>query len=167
MVNPGIILLAVFVFVLFLALAITIAFTVNAELTHTGSTGTTGLEPCSQTVDLDSLIQIPSDQPPCLQQGRNLGLYWIGDLAPFTYNYVVAPYGTQPLEVCRGFCTGFTGSGTGAICTGPVYQGKTAQENFNACMSQLTSTTCLPPVPIAAQGTTLYYALLPTEVCDN
>jgi hypothetical protein len=131
--------------------------------TGTGAAGGAS-EPCSQFVDLDTLPQVP-DSDICIQQGQPTSLYYMP-----SNNFVVAPWGTSAFDVCIGYCSGFTGStgSTGGVCTGPNYNNMTAQENFDACLQQLSTTVCFPPTPIAARGTTLYYAFSPTcGVCDG
>lgn len=129
-----------------------------------GTTGASASEPCSSFINLDNLPQIP-DSDICIQQGQPTSQYYIPSL-----DFVVAPWGTSAFDVCIGFCSGFTGStgSTGGVCTGPQYQGLSAQQNFDNCMKQLSTTACFPPVPIAARGTTLYYAFSPTcGLCDG
>ena len=137
----------------------------NRDASDSGSTGTTGtsLPSCIDITAPSSLIQIPENQPHCFQQGRETNLFYIGDLDP-DFDYVVAPYTTSPLDVCIGFCTAYS-DGT---CQGANFQGRTAQQNFDSCISQLTPTDCVPPLPIAAQGAILYYALSPTSIiCES
>lgn len=166
MVNAGVILLITLAIVLAIAMVILVIWAAVSyiEDAKSGGTGTTGLPPCSTNINLSGLIQIPVNTPRCMQNGKSTSYYYIGQISPQTYDYVVAPWGTQPFDVCIGFCTGYTGG----ICSGPTYNGKSAQDNFNQCMLQLSSTTCTPPLPIAAQGTTVYYAFSPTcNVCDG
>lgn len=138
---------------------------VAASNNNSGASGTTGLPACSQNINIDTLIKIPDVGANCIQQGVPTNLYYIGKLGDQTYDFVVATYGNSPLNVCSGYCQGGVINGQ---CTGPSYAGKSAQENFNICMSQLTSTTCEPPIPLAAKGTDIYYALSPTcRACDN
>lgn len=151
---------------IFLTIAVIVALTwaaISYTYSNNGGTGAT-LPPCSQEANPGSLIDIPGTGADCIQNGVPTSLRYIGDLGSMEYDYVVAPWGTHPLDVCIGFCTGYTGG----VCSGPVVAGKTAQENFDLCMSQLSSTTCTPPLPIAASGTTLYYAFSPTcRICDG
>lgn len=128
--------------------------------TQTGNTGP--LLPCSKTVNKTTLVQIPSNKLPCIQ---NPSTYYIGNLPvpndpTINYDFVVAPYSsTTPFEVCSGFCNSYTGG----TCYGSDYNGKDSNSNFNDCINQLSSTTCTPPVPLAIRGNTLYYALSPTD----
>lgn len=165
-VNPGITALTIIAIILTITLAVLVVWAVVSSITNksTGGTGSNFLPPCSQNVDISSLIQIPSSGYNCIQQGSTGSLYYIGQLGNKQYDYVVAPYGTSPLDVCVGFCTGYTGG----KCSGPPFNGQSAQSNFDNCMKQLSSTTCSPPIPLAAKGTILYYAFSPTcRICDN
>lgn len=151
--------------ILIFAVAALIAWAVSARTTNDskGQTGTT-LLPCSEYVDISTLQQIPSTGADCVQSGATGLLFYIGGLSGGTYDYVVAPWGTLPIDVCVGFCTGLSGT----VCSGPNYKGLSAQTNFNNCMAQLTPTNCLAPLPIAAVGNSLYYAYSPTcNKCDN
>lgn len=167
MVNPGVILLITFAVILTIVAVLLLVWASieYSNNSNNGNTGHTPLFPCSQNINVSSLIQIPiNNSTICSQQGITGTYYYIGNLDSGQYDYVVAKFGTQPLDVCVGFCTGYTGG----ICNGPTYNGKSSQQNFDTCMSQLSSTTCTPPIPIAAQGTLLYYALSPTcNFCDN
>lgn len=164
MVNIGVALLVTLAIILAIVMIILITWAAVSYAQKSGTTGPVVLPPCSSNINLSGLLQIPDNAPRCIQNRQSTSLYYIGQIPPFTYDYVVAPWGTQPFDVCIGFCTGYTGG----VCSGPPYNGKSSQDNFNQCMSQLSSTTCTPPLPIAAQGTTVYYAFSPTcNVCDN
>jgi len=168
MVNPGIILLISLAVILTIAVIITLIWAGISISNHqnqgTGTTGPSTLPSCTQTININTLIQIPETGFNCIQNGVTGSLYYIGNLGTGQYDYVVAPFTLQPLDVCIGFCTGYTGGN----CSGPNYNGQSAQDNFNHCMSQLSSTTCTPPIPIAAKGTTIFYAYSPTcNICDN
>lgn len=167
MANIGIILLILLAIIIFTATLVLLITASVSSSTDQGSSnnGNTNIpQPCNQNVNISNLIQIPTTGFNCIQQGITGSLYYIGKLGQQQYDYVVAPWGTSPLDVCIGFCSSYL-NGT---CTGPIYNGVSAQENFNNCMSQLSSTTCTPPIPIAAQGTILYYAYSPTcNICDN
>jgi hypothetical protein len=77
---------------------------------------------------------------------------------------VVAPWTSSNLDVCASFCSSYA-NGT---CTGSDVGGKSAQDNFDQCMAQLGVTGCVPPMPMAANGPTLYYPLAPgCGLCDN
>ena len=164
MVNVGIMLLISLAVLLTIGIIIVLIWAgVSSSNNSGGKTGAPSLPPCSQNINISSLIQIPTMGFNCTQQGETGPLYYIGQLGNQQYDYVVAPWGTQPLDVCIGFCSTFSDGN----CTGPNYQGVSAQDNFNSCMNQLSSTTCTPPIPIAAQGTILYYPYSPTcNICD-
>lgn len=166
MANPGMILLISFAIIITIAVIALLAWAAveNSNNPGTGGTGT-ALSPCSQNINISELIQIPTNESTnCAQQGATGTFYYIGNLGGGQYDYVVARWGTQPFDVCIDFCRGFSGG----VCTGPDYAGQSAQANFDRCMSELSSTTCSPPIPIAAQGTFLYYAYAPTcSICDN
>lgn len=174
MVNVGVALLVALAVILtigFIALIVYagVSFATDHN-SNTGNTGNTGnnLPPCNQNVNLQSLIQIPDSGFNCVQEGVTGSKYYIGQLGNLQYDYVVAPWTSQPLDVCIGFCTGYTGGTTGGKCSGTNWNGKSAQVNFNNCMSQLSSTTCIPPAPVAARGTILYYPFSPTDrICDK
>jgi hypothetical protein len=166
MVNVGIVLLILLAVTLSIIVVVSL---ISAAIASTkdsggGGTGANFLPPCSQSIDISTLIQIPSPGPNCIQNGSTGSKYYIGKLGNNQYDYVVAPWGTQPFDVCIGFCQTYSNG----VCTGPNYNGKSAQDNFNDCMSQLSTTKCSPPLPIAAQGTILYYAYSPTcNICDG
>lgn len=166
MVNVGIALLILLTILLTVAVvgALIWAAISSNQPPPAGVTGPPPLPPCKQTVALDSLLQIPTTGANCIQRGITGSLFYIGNLGTGSLDYVVAPWGTQPIDVCVGFCSSLTGG----ICSGPNFNGQSAQANFNHCMQQLAGTNCTPPVPIAAQGTILYYAFSPTcHICDN
>lgn len=166
MVNAGVVLLIILVVLLTVGIitALTIAGIESGKSQGTG--GTAGNIPaCSQIVQLDRLQQIPDVGADCVQNGRTGQYFYIGNLGTGAYDYVVATFGTQPLDVCVNFCIG---GSSGGVCSGPNYNGQSAQANFNRCMQQLSSDICSPPLPIAARGTTLYYAYSPTcKICSN
>jgi len=165
MINEGIILLIILVIV---SVIVLLSLLIWGGIAYTDNKGKTGgtvlLPPCSQNVNISSLLQIPENGYNCVRAGITGSLYYIGNLGDKTYDYVVAPYTTAPFTVCVSFCSNYSQG----VCTGPSSSGKSAQENFNNCMSQLSSTECTPPIPIAVKGTTLYYAYLPTcKYCDG
>ena len=165
MINPGVVLLITLAIILTIIVVILLVWAIVSyyNFERSGGTGTTGNFPCSDNINISSLIQITDATPVCVQNGVAGSLYYIGQ-TNLQYDYVVAPWGTSPLDVCVGFCTGYTGG----QCSGPQYAGASAQQNFDKCMSQLSSTGCAPPIPIAANGTILYYAFTPTcNICDN
>lgn len=167
MVNAGVVLL------ISLAIIVTIAVVVALSLAAiestkfqgtTGSTGNIGLPPCRQTINVNSLLEIPDIGAECVQKGQTGEFFYIGNLGTGNLDYVVAAWGTQPQDVCVDFCKSFTGGS----CSGPDYNGQSAQANFNQCLQQLSSTTCSPPIPIARRGPILYYAFSPTcNICSN
>lgn len=118
------------------------------------------LLPCSEIVNFKTLVQIPFNPPDEIICEGQKGLYYIGSLG---YDYVVATWSTKPEDVCGQFCkNGIIKDFDNIICNGPDYNGKTAQENFNKCMDELNTKDCIPPKPIAHQGTILYYPYSPT-----
>lgn len=163
MANAGAIVLSIVLIVLVFGAVIAIALIVAGHTADKGATGPPPVLSCAEFVDPGSLLEIPTTAEPCIQNGQVTSMFYIGDLGSQNYDYVVAPWGTQPLNVCIGFCTGYTGG----VCSGPNYNGQSAQQNFNNCMSQLTPSDCTPPLPIAIQGNILYYAALPTCKCDT
>jgi hypothetical protein len=167
MANTGVILLIILAIILTITMISLLIWAgvsyINSDRNN-GGTGTNILPPCNQNVNISSLIQIPDVGANCIQNGIVGSLYYIGKLDRGQYDYVVAPWATQPLDVCVGFCTGYTGG----QCSGADYNGQSAQSNFDNCMRQLSSTGCAPPIPIAARGTIIYYPLSPTcKICDN
>jgi len=164
MANIGVILLITTAILLALLFIILIIWASLSYINNPNNNSLSSLPNCNTNVNLSDLIQISSTGSNCLQNGHSTSLFYIGQIPPQTYDYVVARWPTQPLDVCVSFCTGYTGG----TCYGPPYNGKSSQSNFDNCMSQLSSTTCIPPIPIAANGTTLYYAFSPTcNICDN
>lgn len=168
MVNPGVVLLITFAIILTITVVGLLIWASISYVNFTsgtgGGTGPTGLPSCSNNINISDLIQIPlGTATNCTRNGVNVSYYYVGDINP-NFDYVVAPWSTQPLDVCIGFCTNYRDG----VCTGATASGRTAQENFDRCMMQLSSTTCNPPIPIAARGTILYYAYSPTcAICDN
>jgi len=165
MVNAGLVALISLTIILTLFIVVSlILVAVKSIRSNNGSNVPNSLPPCLSTVNINSLLQIPSNYPNCVQQGITGSLFYIGNLGSGKYDYVVAPWGTNPSNVCIGYCSSYNNG----VCLGPNYNGKSAQINFDQCMKQLTSTGCSPPLPIAAQGTKIYYALYPTcNSCDG
>ena len=105
-----------------------------------------------------NLIQIPNDMGEC-----RVGTYYIGKLTDGTYDFVVAPWGTTNHNVCVQFCNNFNPETQ--FCTGVDYLGKSANDNYHACIKQLDGLVtnqdgvpkCNGPVPIAQKGPILYY----------
>jgi hypothetical protein len=143
-------------------LILTVSMSVFGYVSSTqdkGVTGSVGEPTCIEIADISNLVQIPIDHPHCFQQGRETSLFYIGTLNQ-NFDYVVAPFGSNPLDVCISFCKSYSNG----VCTGDNFSGKTAQDNFDDCINQLKPKNCVPPVPIAAQGTILYYAFSPTSI---
>lgn len=163
--NLGVILLIILIIILTIGITIALIYvSIEESRNNNNNSGNVILPPCSESTNISSLIQIPNIGSDCLQNGTAGSLYYIGNIENSKYDYVVAPWTTQPFDVCIGFCSGYTGN----TCSGPNYNGKSAQDNFNNCMQQLGVTGCAPPLPVAAKGTTLYYPFTPTcNVCDN
>jgi hypothetical protein len=166
MVNVGVIILIVTI-IIFILLGIGLlswALVSRARYNelHPGEPGTP-LPPCSESINISDLIQIPTDMAPNCIKGAPY--YYIGNLGDKSYDYVVSSWPTQIINVCLHFCDTLVDG----VCTGGIYNGRTAQENFDSCMKQLKpNPTCSPPDPIAAKGPLLYYAFSPTcSVCDN
>ena len=152
----GLTILTVVVVVMF---AIVISILIWAAVSKSSSGNDTTKPPCSQIVDVDSLIRIPEDLPRCKQNGRETPFYCISQLGTQEYDYLTAPYGATPIQVCDSFCNkGYKGG----KCSGDSVGGKTAQENFDECITQLTDDNCIPPTPIAVRSNILYYANKPS-----
>lgn len=168
MVNAGVVLLIILTLILTIGIVsvlIVVALESSKSQGNTGGTGAISLPLCSQTVDIDTLLQIPELGADCVYKGKTGQYFYIGNLGTGTYDYVVAPFPTQPFDVCVGFCTQGV---SGGICSGANYNGKSAQTNFDNCLKQLSSNNCIPPIPIAAKGAFLYYAISPTcNICSN
>lgn len=155
------IIISVIILIIFIGLCIT-AIVVPA--TQQGNNNVTTTPSCTSTTDLSKLLTIPNSGYNCNQNGITTSLYYVGDLGNKNYDYVVAPWTSQPLDVCIGFCQSYTNE----ICTGSNYNGLSAQQNFDNCMTQLSSTTCIPPSPIAIKDGILYYPLSPTaKICTS
>ena len=105
------------------------------------------LPPCNTDVDIGSLIQLPAGGQLC--SGTNL--YYIASL-----DLVTAPFPSPASSVCVQYCDSLVNG----VCSG---SSPSAQSLYNQCLAELTSTTCTPPIPLAALGTTLYYANSPTD----
>jgi hypothetical protein len=169
MANPGVILLWILLIVIIIGVIIAAIWGISVAVIDGGQTGGTGANffpPCNENVDVSSLIQITNGNT-CVPNGTNCcsngiltSQYYIGQLGDKQYDFVVAPWGTSNLSVCRGYCTKYDQKTN--TCIGANYAGKTAQENFDACMQQLKGVNCAPPIPVAAIGTTLYYPTTPT-----
>jgi hypothetical protein len=169
MVNPGILLLVLLV----IGLTITVIALLIWAAYSSQQQEATIQESCSNVIDPSQLLQISSDWEYCTTGDATQGtLYYIGCTGDRSLNFVVSPTPQSPLNVCISYCdrytpppSGTTGFGT---CTGPDYNNKSAQDNFNTCMSQLNPTNCIPPLPLAVNGTTLYYAYSATpRVCGQ
>ena len=150
--NYGVIILIIIIIFLFIGGIIIVAIAYNNYVINNKNTNFK--EPCGQNINISDLIQLPGGLSPCYQGGQLTNLYYIGELSSGKYDFVVAPFTTQILSICVGYCSSYNQG----ICNGPNYAGKTAQQNFDECMKLLSGDgTCIPPAPIAALGTTLYY----------
>lgn len=156
-VNAGIVLLITVLIVVAIATIVLVSWAFVASVAETGTTETIDLPLCSETVNYDDLVVIPSDQTSCTVNGRPTSLFYIGLINP-DYDYVVASYPSLPNDVCIEFCESFSGGS----CTGPDVGGSSAQDAYNNCISQLSGSQCVPPVPIAIRETELFYAVSPT-----
>ena len=155
------IIIGVILLLIFIGLCIT---AVVAPTTNNNSSIIVATPSCASTTDLSKLITIPNSGFNCIQNGIPTSLYYIGQLDNNQYDYVVAPWTSQPLDVCIGFCESYTNG----ICNGSTYNGLSAQDNFDKCMTQLTATTCIPPAPLAIKDGILYYPLAPTaKICSR
>lgn len=173
MINIGLALLivvSIFLTIIVLALIVTAGASVINE-NKDGKTGGT-LPYCDDVYENSQLIQIPPNHPSCYQNGIKTEFYYIGNIAGNDkYDYVVAPWSTQPTDVCIGYCSEFDRNTQ--TCTGNQYNGVSAQQNYDRCMEQLNVTTCIPPIPIASRTAvnaplTIYYAFSPTcNICDG
>jgi len=167
-INPIVIIAVVIVIVLLVILIVMITRAViDTRRNNTnGSGNTTNQPPCSSVVNTNTLVVIPEDQAPC-HQDSIITLYYIGELSQGKWDFVVAPITTSAVNVCASFCTNIQND----TCIGPNYAGKTAQENYQTCLTSLASLNvknCVPPAPIAIKGTVLYYPYSPTcRTCDN
>lgn len=162
--NPGLVLMVCLASLLLIGFIIFVIVGIIRATEQENNNNNTATEPCINTVDTADLIKIPDTGANCVQGGVTGSLYYVGKLGDGKFDYVVAPWATSPLNVCVGFCESYT-SGT---CLGPNYDGKTAQENFDDCLKQLSPSTCQPPLPIAIKDAILYYAYSPTcHICDN
>jgi len=164
--NPIVVITIIIVMILVIILVILLvrAAVAARQTRETGSNNTTNRPACGSVVNTKDLLVIPDDMEPC-HQDRVITLYYIGDLSQGKLDFVVAPITTSPTNVCDSFCTSLQNG----VCTGPNYAGKTAQENRADCMTTLTAGTenCVPPMPLAIQGRTLYYPYSPTcRACD-
>lgn len=169
MVNPGIVLLVV------LAIGLTIvviALLIWAAAASAAEEPSQNLQSCSTTIDPSQLIPISADWQYCSSDNKEGTLYYIGCTGDRNLNFVVATTPQSAQTVCVSYCDQFTPPSAGSTgfgtCTGPAYNNKSAQDNFNTCMTQLTPTNCLAPLPLAVQGTTLYYAYSATpRICGT
>lgn len=127
--------------------------TINTITDNNTNTGPDDLLPCSDNVSYSNLYQITEKTPICYSNGVNTGNYYIG--CDSDYNFVVNTIPNLPQNVCNGYCDSPPVNG---VCTGGIYNGEDAQTNYNKCMSQLSGTNCVPPIPLAVSGKTLYYA---------
>lgn len=149
--NPGLILLIIFLVLLSL-LIISVLTLVSVSIVFTASPNEISEISCSTNIPFGSLYQINNKTPICCTNNILTPNYYIG--CDSQYNYVVGTIPTDPHDVCLQYCSSPTGP-----CTGTSYNGNSAEENYNICMSQLSGSNCIPPMPIAAKGSVLYYAI--------
>jgi hypothetical protein len=160
---PVIILLIVVVLLLFLVVALVVwgASTRGAREQIQGPN--TGILPQCQSLPGKPLIEIPSNISPCTINGQPSDVYYIGRIPGVGLDMTVAPWTTPVHEVCRQYCQELSNG----VCIGSNYGGRSAQVNYDECMSVLDVKTCRPPAPIARKGATLYYPYSPTcRICD-
>lgn len=114
---------------------------------------------CADTININTLVKLDSTYN-CEVDGDVGTYYYIG--ASGNYDYVVSELLISPLDVCLQYCASLSG----VVCTGANYNSLTAQQNFDNCMSQLNPTDCIPPLPLGAIGTNLFYPYSPTnKIC--
>lgn len=162
--NPVIVIAVIIIIILIVLLIILVTRAIidTKKNNDSGSGTTTNQPPCSDTVNTSELIVIPEDQQPC-HQDSIITLYYLGNLSEGKWDFVVAPITTSPTNVCVSFCTTMQNN----ICMGPNYAGKTANENYLACLASLATTKCVPPTPLAIKDSVLYYPYSPTcRACD-
>lgn len=117
-----------------------------------GAGGQTGLSPtCSESA---SNLKDVSHNACCSINGYNSNLKY----DPET-NLVLAPFQSPYISVCSGFCDGSVN--TQGICSSTSPQ---SVQSFNECVSILKPQQCRgQSVPIAIDGSTLYYGYLATN----
>lgn len=101
------------------------------------------ISPCTTNPSLKTLVDL-SSVPPCQ---NNPNVYYLGQTNP-QLNFTVSTFPKDPLDVCVSYCTSYSNG----QCNGN-------QQDFQSCMNTLSPSTCLPPAPLATDGTNLYYAL--------
>lgn len=159
MVNPGVIGL-ILILVIITVGVIGVVIWAGFQEGIIGST----LGQCSTTIDPNSLIPIDPDSQYCSVPSQTQGvLYYIGCAGNKNLNFVVSRVAQNPQDVCVSYCDTFSNG----ICTGNSYNGQSAQQNYDTCIAALTPTNCVGPLPLASDGTDLYYAYSATcNVCD-
>jgi hypothetical protein len=169
MVNPGILFLVILLIIFIISGIIIFLFVYNKN-----NNNNIPLNSCKSQTNISSLLPITNAQV-CYslinQVCQANGTYYLGQISQGEYDYVVTSFGSTPLDVCVNFCTeSYTSSNTAPNIFG-ICQGDTnSQTNFNNCMNQLNSTTCIPPIPIAInpENNILYYPFTPTSAnCLN
>ena len=151
--------ITVLMVVCLLAGAAVIALLVWAAFSYEKERGGGASGPCLPP----RVVTIPDNAPQCIRQGKATSYYYIGQLAQ-EYDYVVAPFTQDPLDVCIGYCCTYDKG----VCNGPNYNGQSAQANFDKCLAQLRPPGCSLPLPIARKGAIDYYAFSPTcALCDG
>ena len=159
--QPG--LIALIIVVVLLVVTMIVLLSVAAVDNSNNPSRPTVLKPCTETVNTGDLIQVTDKGViPCKYLNKEGTLFYLGTVDP-KLNFVVAPWQTDPSHVCAQYCA--TGP-TAGVCEGPIYGGKSAQENYDTCLQTLItnfSDQCFPPAPIAAKGVSEYYAYAVTE----
>ena len=165
MANAGIALATIFLVILSaIFIVIILSALISDSVDNTNDPVT--VPACTSFIPQSELINIPEIGARCVTQGNlNQTLYYIGNLGDQTYDYVVSPWPNQPELVCASYCSPPPKDG---VCTGPIYAGRTAQENYDICLTQLIPNDCEPPVPLAVKGITEYFAYIPTSlICQS
>lgn len=165
-VNSGVILMIFFIIIVSIIIIILLVsiiyFSASSDQNQNGNADL--LNTCSQDINISDLIQIPTSGANC-NIGNNINnLFYIGNLGDQSLDFVVSPWPNNTQNVCVSYCSSFNNG----ICLGENFNGRTAQENYDMCIEQLTPDDCIPPLPLAARGTILYYAFSPTSrICNS
>lgn len=156
MVNVGVVLLVLLTFIVLAGAGLFVYYAISEDAVLTDRSD---LPLCSSVVDRRSLTTIPDVARKC----SGTSYYYIGNVGPGSRDYVVAPFKSSALDVCVGFCDVYKDGS----CTGSNYAGVSSQVNFDRCMRELSRTDCIPPVPVAIRGNTMYYPFSPTSrICQ-
>ena len=164
MANTGIILATIFLVILSAIFIIIIMSALISDAVVMNDPVT--VPACTNFIPQSELITIPETGARCITQGNlQQTLYYIGNLGDQTYDYVVSPWPNNPQLVCASYCSPPPVDG---VCSGPIFSGRTAQENYDLCLAQLIPNDCLPPAPLAVKGITEYFAYTPTSlICES